>query len=72
MVAKTNIWAELNEIELIATRHKRASSLKRLLLTDLEMIQDRIDDFRKLFANEVETATQEEKNLNEAPVKKLD
>lgn len=51
MAAKTNIWSELNELELIATRHKRASSLKKYLLTDLEMIEDRINKFRKLFAN---------------------
>jgi len=49
-MSKINIWAELNEIELIATRHKRACSLKRYLLTDLEMIEDRINKFRKLFA----------------------
>lgn len=46
----TNIWALLNEIDLIATRHKRASGLKRYLLTDLEMIESEIEDFRKTFA----------------------
>lgn len=53
MATKTNIWAELNEMESIATRHKRNSSLKKYLLNDLKMIEDRINDFRKLFAKEV-------------------
>lgn len=53
-MAKTNIWDELNEIESIAVRHKKASSLKKYLLTDLIMIKERIDKFRILFAKEVE------------------
>ena len=46
----TNIWAELNEIESLAIRHKRNTSLKKYLITDLEMIKKRIDGFRKELA----------------------
>lgn len=42
-----NIWHEFNELESIATRHKRASSLKQYLLTDLKMIEKKIKELRK-------------------------
>lgn len=31
-----------------STRHKRASNLKRFLVTDLEIIEDRVNKVRKL------------------------